>query len=513
MGYWEKRQEETYKAGEMQVNEYFKRLEKAFNQSKREIQSIINGFYYRYADENGVTYAQAQRQLSKMELGELRDFIRLAEQNIGKYSQEVNNLSIKVRVTRYEALEKQLDTVLQQLYAGTYQEDAQRTMQDIYEDSYYRTWYQIDQYRGFHAEFAQVDPHAVEQLIMYPFNGANFSTRIWKQKDHLQSQLMESLTTILIQGKHPETLAADLAKKMQTKKFEAYRLLHTESSFLISQAAHEAYKEDGVEEYQILATLDSRTCGICGEQDKKIYKTSEAVVGVNMPPFHCFCRCTDTPYYSDMDLSDMSRTARDPVTGEYITVPENMTYEEWMQTYAQDGIMEDNTDEWPSEAKEELLQDERVMATRKKETAVVYDGNGNFLFQKRGTEKEVTFTLAETGRLKGTVISHNHPSGRSFSAADFWLLKRSKAVELRAVVDDGVYYIRPPKKWSKEIDTFYKLEQERNKIRMSVAEHYQNLYIQGLVDKVQRAKLTADETNRIFAERYGMEYGKEAYED
>ncbi len=34
----------------------------------------------------------------------------------------------------------------------------------------------------------------------------------------------------------------------------------------MSEAAHAGYKEDGVEKYQILATLDSKTCGICGEK-------------------------------------------------------------------------------------------------------------------------------------------------------------------------------------------------------------------------------------------------------
>ena len=41
MSYWEKRQEEAYKAGEMQVNQYFMRLEKAFNQAKRELQKTV----------------------------------------------------------------------------------------------------------------------------------------------------------------------------------------------------------------------------------------------------------------------------------------------------------------------------------------------------------------------------------------------------------------------------------------------------------------------------------------
>lgn len=332
MGYWEERQEAMYRAGEMKVNQYFAKLEKAFNQTKRELQKTVESFYWRYAEENGLTYAAAQQRLNKAEVGELRDYIDLVMQNIGKYNQDVNNMSIKARITRYQALEAQVDAMLRQLYAVDYEAMAEQTMQEVYGDTYYRTWYNIDQYRGFHSAFAQVDPGAVDKLLEYPFNGANFSARLWKQKDHLQTVLMESLTTMMVQVVPPQNLAADFAKKMQSKKFEAYRLLHTESSFLMSEATHAGYKEDDVEKYEIIATLDSKTCGICGELDGKVYPVEEAVTGKNMPPFHCFCRCTDVPHYDDTDMTDMTRAARD-ADGNPIEVPADMTYKEWKKKY------------------------------------------------------------------------------------------------------------------------------------------------------------------------------------
>ena len=343
MDYWETRQAEMYQAGEMRVNQYFARLEKAFNQTKRELQKTIEAFYFRYAKENGLSYAEAQKRLDKEELGELKDFIALAMQNIGKYNQTVNNMSIKARITRYQALEAEVDAILRQLYAVDYEAMAEETMREVYEESYYHTWYNIDQYRGFHAAFSKVEPRTVEALLEYPFNGANFSSRLWKQKDHLQTQLMESLTTMMIQGRHPSTLAKDFAKKMQSKKFDAYRLLHTESSFLMSEATHAGYKEDGIEKYQILATLDSKTCGVCGDLDRKVYEVDKAVVGVNMPPFHPLCRCTDTPYREGVDHSSLTRTARD-ADGNYIDVPADMTYKEWRKKFIEkasdSGIME-----------------------------------------------------------------------------------------------------------------------------------------------------------------------------
>lgn len=332
MGYWQERQEAMYKAGEMQVNKYFTRLEKAFNQTRRELQKTIDAFYFRYAEENGLSFAAAQKKLDAEELGELQDFIDLVMKNIGKYNQQVNNMSIKARITRYQALEAQVDAILRQLYTIDYESEAERTMQEVYGDTYYRTWYNADQYHGFHAEFAQVNPTVVEKLLEYPFNGAAFSDRLWKQKDHLQAQLMEAVTTMLIQGRHPSSLTKEFAKKMNSKKFDAYRLLHTESSFLMSEATHAGYKEDGVPKYEILATLDSKTCNVCGDLDNKVYEVGKEVTGVNMPPFHPLCRCTTVPHYDDTPTEGLTRAARD-TDGNPIEVPEDMSWKEWKKKY------------------------------------------------------------------------------------------------------------------------------------------------------------------------------------
>lgn len=329
--YWEKRQKQTYLAGEKKVNAYYKELQKAFEQAKKEIQLVVNDFYMRYSKENKVSYADAQKLLERAEIGELKDFIAKAYKHMGEYNLELNNMSIKARITRYEALEKQIDAILQQLYAIEYQYKSEETLKEIYKDSYYRTWFNIDQYHGFHQEFAQINPRTIDELIRYPFNGADFSSRLWKQKDHMLQVLSENITTMLIQGRNPQTLAKDFAKRFKTKEYEAYRLLHTESSFIIEQGTLAAYKEDGVEKYQILATLDNRTSEICRDEDGKIYDIDKVVVGVNYPPYHPFCRTTTVPYYEDDE--DSIRVARDPITGKTYEVPADMTYRQWQKKF------------------------------------------------------------------------------------------------------------------------------------------------------------------------------------
>lgn len=331
--YWEERQALNYSNNEKEIIKFHKELKDSFEQSKKEIQKVINEFYVRYADNNGLSFTKAQELLSKEEIGELKDYINQVYATMGTKDINVINKSIKARVTRYEALQKQLEAIINVLYEIDYKDNGIEKFKEIYQNSYYNTLYNIDIFNGFHSEFSIFNIRDIETLIEYPFNGASYSDRLWKQKDHMILKLKENLTTMLVQGKHPKTLSSDFAKIFKVKEYEAYRLLHTEGSFIIEQGTLAAYKEDGVEEYQILATLDMKTSDICREQDNKIYKIDEYVTGSTAPPFHYFCRTTTVPYYGE---DEGTRIARDPVSNKSYDVPANMSYKEWYDTYVKD---------------------------------------------------------------------------------------------------------------------------------------------------------------------------------
>lgn len=335
MSYWEERQAERYLIGEKKINAYYKELEKSFNQARKEIHSVISNFYMRYADENGFSFTEAQKVLNKAEIGELKDFIAKVNKHMGEYNQELNNMSVKARITRYQAMEKQIDAILQQLYTLEYELKGEDVLKEVYAESYYRTWFSVDQFHGFHQEFALVVPGAVEDLVKYPFNGANFSSRLWKQKSHMLQRLNESMTTMLVQGKAPKTLAEDFSKMFDTKEYEAYRLLQTESAFVMEQGTLAAYKEDEVKKYQFLATLDMKTSDMCREADGKVFDVEKAVTGVNYPPLHVFCRSTTVPYYEN--VAEGTRAARNLKTGKAVKVPASMTYHEWYKNYVGGG--------------------------------------------------------------------------------------------------------------------------------------------------------------------------------
>ena len=331
--YWEERQALNYSNNEKSIIAFHKELVSSFEKAKKEIQKVINEFYIRYADNNGMSYSKAQELLPKEEIGELKDYIAQVYATMGTKDINVINKSIRARVTRYEALQKQIEAIIDVLYEVDYKENGIENFKEIYKNSYYNTLYNIDIFNGFHTEFSILDIRDIETLIEYPFNGSNYSNRLWKQKDHMLTKLKENITIMLVQGRHPKTLSSDFAKIFKTKEYEAYRLLHTESSFIIEQGTFKAYKEDGIEEYQILATLDTKTSDICREQDNKVYKTDDYVTGSTAPPFHHFCRTTTAPYYGEYEGT---RKARDPVTNKSYDVPSSISYNEWYDKYIKD---------------------------------------------------------------------------------------------------------------------------------------------------------------------------------
>ena len=77
--------------------------------------------------------------------------------------------------------------------------------------------------------------------------------------------------------------------------YQAERLVRTESNYVYNHAHKEVYKDCGVEKYEYLAAIDSRTSAQCREHNGMTYLLKDAKVGTNYPPLHPNCRSTVIP--------------------------------------------------------------------------------------------------------------------------------------------------------------------------------------------------------------------------
>ena len=333
--YWRKRSEDRFKAAERTVEAQQEDLTRFFDDALKDTQTIVRDFWARYAKDNKISYSEAQQLLNIKELrefkGGLKAFEKLAKSSIGTFNLELENLSTKSRITRYQALETQLKAVMENL-TGKTEQMIKDTAGEVCEDSFYKTLFDIDQYRGYHEDFVGLDEDLIREIISQPVAGATFSQSIWRNQQNLNYRVRQTLTDAMATGRNPYELSKEFAKEFNVGRYEAYRLLYTESAAVHTDAQMRAYKADGVTQYEIVATLDSKTSKICQKMDGKQFDVDGYQKGENCPPFHPWCRTTTAPVIAELEETG-TRAARSKTTGKTEKVPASMKYKDWKEKY------------------------------------------------------------------------------------------------------------------------------------------------------------------------------------
>lgn len=342
--YWKLRFEQLEQAQNGQGAAAFVEIERQYKEAQKQIEGQIARWYQRFADNNGITLAQARQYLKGAALKEfqwdVQDYIKYGQDNalMGGWMKELENASAKYHISKLEALKIQTRQSLEVMFSkqmGT----VTGAMGDIFESGYYHTAYELQ--KGFNIgwDIAGLDQSQIEKVLSKPWavDGKNFSERIWTNKEKLISELHGELTQNIMLGGDPQKAIDSLAKKMNTSKQNAGRLIMTEEAYFSSAAQRDCFNELDVEQYEIVATLDSHTSDICRSLDGKHFPMKDFQAGVTAPPFHVYCRSTTVPYF-DEDFGDIGeRAARDEETGKTYYIPDDMNYEDWKQTFVDGG--------------------------------------------------------------------------------------------------------------------------------------------------------------------------------
>ncbi len=336
--YWKKRFEQLENASNAYGQQTFREIEPAFIAAQRKIQSQIDAWYVRFAENNNVTLAEARRMLSAKELAELKwdidEYIKYGELNAldQKWMQQLENASARYHISRLEALKIRTQQALEVAF-GNELDAVDRMARKVFSEDYYHSIFEVQ--KGFNLgwEVGQIDERKLDKVVKKPWStdGKNFSDRIWTRKQQMIGGLHQELTRTLIQGKAPDDAIKHMTqyvdKSVKNANAAASRLVMTEQAYFHSESQKEAFNDLDVEEYEIIATLDSHTSEICQEMDGKHFPMKDYEAGVTAPPFHPNCRSVTAPYFEDNYGGE--RAARDEESGKTVYVPDNMTYEEW----------------------------------------------------------------------------------------------------------------------------------------------------------------------------------------
>lgn len=336
--YWSKRMEQLNESLLNKGVPFTKAMQREYRKAQISIQTDVNNFYQRFADNNGlVGLSEAKRVLKAGELKEFKwtveDYIARGKENAidQRWMKELENASIRVRVTRLESIQLQMKQHVEELAAKRLTGTTE-LLGNVYKDGYYRSIFELQKGAGIGASFAKIDKRQLEAILSAPWanDGSNFSSRIWTDRVRLQGELRNIFTQGLISGKTSKQMIQQLQDRLGVSYSSAERLILTESAFFAGQSRLAGYKELGVEEYRFTATLDKRTSQKCRDMDSKIFAVADAVVYVNYPPLHAYCRSTTIPHYED---NIKERVARDD-DGKTYKVPEDINYNDWAEKYA-----------------------------------------------------------------------------------------------------------------------------------------------------------------------------------
>lgn len=335
--YWQKRFELLEDAQYNKSASYNKDLEKAYIQTMGEIEKDIARWYQRFANNNELSLDEAKRLLKTNELKELQwsveEYIQYGKENAvnQKWMKQLENASSRVHISRLESLQLQLQHHVEKLY-GEQIEGFERLIKETYQDQYYHAAYEIQ--KGFEVGFAlqALDEVQLTKIISKPWtaDGLTFSSKIWRDKNMLLDTLHTELIQSIVRGESPQRMISVVKKKMNTTRSNAARLVMTESAFFSASAQRDAFHSLDVEQYEIIATLDSRTSDICQSMDGKVFKMSDFEPGVTANPFHPRCRTTTAPYFEDDDYSQRIARGKD---GKVYYIDSKIKYPEWEEKF------------------------------------------------------------------------------------------------------------------------------------------------------------------------------------
>lgn len=316
-------------------------MEELYLDAQRFVQKEIESWYARFAVNNQISLTDARKWLTAGQLEEfhwsVEQYIKIGEQAglDAAWLKKLENASARFHISRLEAVQTGIQQQLELLY-GNQVDSLDALLKKVVGNGYTHTAFEVQKGVGLGWDITGLDQKKLETLLSKPWttDGRTFRDRCWLNKNDLVGSVSKSLTQGLLRGDSPAKITTAIQKQFGVHRYKAGRLVNTETTYFNAVATKECYKDLDVEMVEIIETLDSHTCSICGGLDGKVIPISQYEPGVTVPPFHPNCRGTTAPAIDPKYAGE--RAARN-ADGDVYYVPANMKYADWVQTFVNGG--------------------------------------------------------------------------------------------------------------------------------------------------------------------------------
>ena len=267
-------------------------LEESYYDTEREIYA----FYGEFSTDNSLSYEEAIRLLTPIELKECSNRIKRLKAIADKLGntpfeltrkeqikREIRILQGRGRITRLQALS---DSINEKWIETTLQID--KEIGELLSETYTREYKESSE--------TEIPIKQIEAAILIPIFGRHFSDNVWRNKDNIVAFVNSEVRKGLVTGQDVRETAKLLHLQEAVAYHQAERLVRTENCVARTQGTLNGYKNSGtVNAVEILVANDERMCPNCGSRAGTVIQLDKAVIGNNIPPFHCNCRCCILP--------------------------------------------------------------------------------------------------------------------------------------------------------------------------------------------------------------------------
>jgi len=223
--YWARRLKIMEDAIKDKSYEYVRNLEEQFDAAIRDIDTQMRAWYQRFATNNNITYAEAQRLLTTTELEEFRwtvqEYIKKGKENAinQAWLKELENASARVHISRLDALKYQLRQQAEVLTDARIKATTEAA-ELAYTQSYYHTAYEVQKGLGVGWTMQAINENALQKVLSRPWTVDNqtFRARCWTDKTKLVQTVNQELTRMIATGEPPNKAVNAIAKQFNGKR-------------------------------------------------------------------------------------------------------------------------------------------------------------------------------------------------------------------------------------------------------------------------------------------------------
>jgi len=298
--YWESRAIQRQLFSELKGKDLILRLMPIYQTTLDYVNKEVETLYKEYGKDGVIDVAKMKEKLTGTErskvLRELKMKIRLA----GEDPKKIIDKNFLIKLNRLEAIKEQIYWSVKSMIPQM-TEMQTRTYSEIIQSTYFLQKQEIKERKGnfVMTRFDQINKTEVQGLLEEKWFGGTYGERTRRNMTVFGEELRDILGTKMITGISVQKTAKLVEERFNVSKYEATRLVRTESTHFANKAEMKSYEDEGIKYYKFVATLDGRTSDICKGLNGTIWKVEDAVEGYNYPAMHPACRSTTVAMFPE----------------------------------------------------------------------------------------------------------------------------------------------------------------------------------------------------------------------